>query len=149
MGWNESLAYFCMAMDTACDVAQAWTNQGMELPIHPMEPATQPSSALQCQTTVNKKYQMSAVNVDNFLQAAVEDRDGKLLECTGQATLHAIHNIVPAPTADNTPGTKDPISEKKLKKGDAQWDTIKEILGYELNDIDRMIQLPKEKAQSL
>jgi hypothetical protein len=149
MDWNESPAYFCSATETARDVAQAWTDQETDLPVHPMEPDTLPAAPPRRQTTGTDKYQMSAVYVDDFLQAAVEDRQGTLLERTGRATLHAIHSIFPPPTAADAPGTKDPISEKKLKKGDAQWDTIKEILGYELNGIDRTIQLPKDKAQSL
>jgi hypothetical protein len=30
---------------------------------------------------------------------------------------------------------KDPISAKKLHKGDGRWDTTKEILGYMLDGI--------------
>jgi hypothetical protein len=149
MGWNESPAYFCAATETARDIAQAWIDQDTELPEHPMEPDTRPALPPRRQTSGKAKYQMSAVYVDDFLQAAVEDREGQLLEKAGRATLHAIHSIFPAPTADDAPGTKDPISEKKLKKGDAQWDPTKEILGYELNGKDRTIRLPQSKSDAL
>jgi len=46
-------------------------------------------------------------------------------------------------------GAKDPISEKKLKKGDGRWDTKKEILGYILDGIARTVQLPQERADDL
>jgi hypothetical protein len=72
---------------------------------------------------------MSAVYVDDFLLAAVQNQQGSLLAGTMRATLHAIHSIFPAPTPTDAPGTKDPISEKKLDKGDARWDVVKEVLG--------------------
>jgi hypothetical protein len=149
MGWNESPAYFCAATETARDCAQAWVDQDTVLPPHPMQPATRPAVPARQQTSGVTRYQMSAVYVDDFLMAAVEDQKGELLEKAGRATLHAIHSVSPPPTADDPPGTKDPISEKKLKRGDAQWNPIKEVLGYELNGIDRTIQLPKAKSEAL
>jgi hypothetical protein len=47
-----------------------------------------------------------------------------------------------SPRGHGTPDAKDPISEKKLAKGNARWDTRKEILGYWLDGVNRMIQLP-------
>jgi hypothetical protein len=68
---------------------------------------------------------MSEVYVDDFFLAAVEDASGTLpvLQRTARATLHAIHSVFPTPTATGTPDAKDPISEKKLAKGEARWDT--------------------------
>jgi hypothetical protein len=97
------------------------------------------------QSTIGPTHQMSAVYVDNFLLAAVEDDSGTLLQRTARPTLHAIHNALPSPTATGTPDTEDPISEKKLTKGDAWWDTTKEIPGYLLLDgVVRMIRLGLE-----
>jgi hypothetical protein len=114
-----------------------------------MEPDTQPATAACRQTSGTAEYEMSAVYVDDFLVAAVEDRKGGLLDRAARATLHAIHSVFPPPTADDAPGTKDPISVKKLLKGDAQWNTIKDILGYELDGVARTIQLPKHKSETL
>jgi hypothetical protein len=41
------------------------------------------------------------------------------------------------------------VSEKKLKQGDAHWDTKKEILGYWLNGVARTVQLPPSRAVDL
>jgi hypothetical protein len=46
-------------------------------------------------------------------------------------------------------GARDPISEKKLHKGDGRVDTTKEILGYMLDGIARTIQLPQDRADDL
>jgi hypothetical protein len=82
---------------------------------------------------------MLAVYVDNFLLAAVENQLGSLLSNTMRATLHAVHSIIPAPTATDAQGTKDSISEKKLNKGDACWDIVQEVLGCKVNGESRTI----------
>jgi hypothetical protein len=90
----------------------------------PAQPARLPSST-------SPAYQMSSVYVDNFLLAAVDTKD-KVLQRTARATLNAIHRVFPSPAAWGTPDAKDPISEKKIAKGDAPRATSKEIVGYML-----------------
>jgi hypothetical protein len=114
-----------------------------------MEAATHPTNGPRLQTSKDKEFQMSAVYVDDFLLAAVQNAAQTLLQRTMRATLHAIHSIFRPPSASDPPGTKDPISEKKLLKGDARWDPIKEVLGYELNGRDRTVRLPAQKAEAL
>ena len=149
MGWNESPAYFCATTETARDVAQSWIDNDTRLAEHPMESFTTPTKPARRQSTTEPRRQMSAVYVDDFCLAAVEDASGTLLQRTARATLHAIHSVFPTPAATGTLDAKDPISEKKLAKGDARWDTTKEILGYWLNGIDRTIQLPPDRAALL
>ena len=79
--------------------------------------------------------------------AAVEDAAGTLPQQTARATLHAIHSVFPPPSVGSD--AKDPISEKKLQKGDGRWDTQKEILGYVLDGITRTVQLPTDQADAL
>jgi hypothetical protein len=149
MGWNESPGYFCAATESVRDIAQRWIDGGENLPKHPFEPATESAKAPRRQASPGPDYQMTAVYVDDFLMAAVQSRKGDLLQKTARVTLTAIHSVFPPPTAEDPPGTKDPISEKKLAKGDAQWATTKEILGYELDGIRRTVQLPKAKSEAL
>jgi hypothetical protein len=145
MGWNESPAYFCATTETVRDVAQTWIDEGKRQFEHPMEGFTVPTESPRRHSTVGPTHQMSPVYVDDFLLAAVEDGSGTLLQRTARATLQAIHNVFPSPTATGTPDAKDPISEKKLAKGDARWDTTKEILGYLLEGVARTIRLPAQK----
>jgi hypothetical protein len=149
MGWNESPAYFCATTESVRDVAQAWLDQGTHKPVHPMEPFTAPAKPARPQSSAGPAHQMSAVYVDDFLLAAVEDATGTFLQRTARATLHAIHSVFPPPHATGTLDAKDPVSEKKLAKGDARWDTRKEILGYWLDGIARTIQLPPPRAVDL
>ena len=77
------------------------------MPVHPLEPFTSPYQPGQQQLSLGPAYQMLAVDVDNFILAAVEDDTGKVL---------------PPPAARGVLDVKDLISEKKLAKGDACWD---------------------------
>jgi hypothetical protein len=153
MGWTESPGYFCAATESVRDIAQKWIDGGEDLPTHGFEDYTTPTKAARRQTSTGDEYrdeyQMSAVYVDDFLLAAVESSDGLLLEKAARATLHAIHSVFPPPASTDPPGTKDPISVKKLDKGDARWDTTKEILGYELDGIHRTVRLPPAKSDAL
>jgi hypothetical protein len=127
MGWNESPAYFCATTKTVRDISQAWIDAKTPLPLHVMEKHTTPTVPARRQSTTQTPYQMSSVYVDDHIMAAVEDSSGTLLDRTARATLHAIHNVFQPPSVAGTPGAKDPISEKKLLKGDGRWDTKKEI----------------------
>ena len=55
--------------------------------------------------------------------------------------MHGLHNVFPP--ADNA--TEDPISDRKLKKGEAQWALVKEILGMTFNGDNKTIWLAEEK----
>jgi hypothetical protein len=121
----------------------------MHKPIHPMESFTAPVEPAQPQLSAGPAHQMSAVHVDDYLLAAVQDAMGKLLQRTERATLHAIHNVFPPPKATGTIDAKDPISEKKLAQGDARLATLKEILGYWLDGRSRTVQLPPPQADDL
>ncbi len=100
------------------------------------------------QSLVDPAHQMSAVYVDNLL-AAVEDSLGTLLKQTARATLHTIHSVFPLPWSTGVLDAKDPVSEKKLQKGDEQWDSQTDILGYWFDRKDRTVQLPPYQAVDL
>jgi hypothetical protein len=82
MGWNESPGYFCATTEPVQDVAQTWIDKGTQKPEHPMEPFTTPTELARPQSSVGLAYQMSAVYVDDFLLAAVEDARQTLLRRT-------------------------------------------------------------------
>ena len=149
MGWNESPAYFCATTETVRDVSQAWIDDQAKLPWHPMEKFTTPTTPACRQSSEGPQWQMSAVYVDDHIMCAVEDRQGKLLRRTARATLHAIHSVFQTPAATGTPEAKDPISQKKLDKGDGRFATEKEILGYLLDGTSRTIRLPTDRADAL
>jgi hypothetical protein len=149
MGWAESPAYFCAATETGRDIIDLLLKEEVELPEHPFEdfmipddlPRTAPPEAPD-QTSVG-------VYVDDYILGVVESNDRSLIRRVSRATLHAIHSIFPPPEVSGHVGGKDPISRKKLEKGDARFDIEKEILGFLVNGADRTVRLPEAKAQSI
>jgi hypothetical protein len=70
------------------------------------------------------------VYVDDHVLGVVENDDRTLICRVSRATSHAIHSMFPPPEVSGHTGGKDPISRKKLEKGDARFDVEKEILGF-------------------
>ena len=47
------------------------------------------------------------------------------------------------------PSRREPISIKKLLKGDCSWTTVKNILGWIINTVDQTISLPRHRVERL
>ena len=43
----------------------------------------------------------------------------------------------------------EPISVKKLRKGDCSWDTCKTVLGWVIDTVQMTIELPEHRVQRL
>jgi hypothetical protein len=146
MGWAESPAYFCTATETGRDIIQWLVNAKVELPPHPFEefmvPAENPAGHGEGSSEIH-------VYVDDYILALVQDAARLLLRRVARATLHGIHSIFPPPGVSGHTGGKDPISEKKLKKGDAMFLNQKEILGFMLHGLLRTAWLPDPKRDAI
>jgi hypothetical protein len=59
--------------------------------------------------------------------------------------MHGIHNIFPA----QVNGDNDPISFKKVKKGDSSWMQVKDILGFTLHGEAKTLWLEAQKQDAL
>lgn len=149
MGWTESPGFFCAATETTRDIIQSLMDAKVALPPHQMEAELVPAHPAKRQRTSLTTWQMTAVFVDDFILAAVENSDGSMLRRFSRAALHSIHGLFPPPSKSGHVGGKDPISQKKLDKGDGRFCTGKEILGFELDGIHRTIRLPPSKAGAI
>ena len=151
MGWTESPGYFCAATETGRDILQALIDGGTLLPPHAMDTFMTPEAPARRQTSpeTQRKWQMSAVYVDDYILAAVEDRTGTALQRAGRAALHTIHGLFPAPDRSGHQGGKDPISQKKLDAGDARWAPHKELLGFVCDGRARTVRLTQRKAMAI
>eukprot|EP00978_Attheya_sp_CCMP212_P042182 scaffold252731_cov28-Attheya_sp.AAC.3 len=116
------------------------------MPPHTMETSMVPEQPAKRQRTSDTTWQISSEFVDDFILAAVENEEGTLLLRTTRAALHSIRGVFPPPSTSGHKGGKDPVSEKKLEKGDARWATKKEILGFLLDGSKRTIQLTNAKV---
>ncbi len=148
MGWIESPPYFCVASETARDVAASYA----ELPLG----AQRPHDFLHY-TTLHEDYQalprtapqtkfryIMEVYMDDFIDIAIptSQRD---LDHLATATMNGIHDVFPRA---NTPA-EDPISERKLKKLDGAWANVKEILGMTFDGVSKTIWLSDTKQDKL
>ena len=150
MGWIESPPYFCTASETAQDVAAQYA----ELPLgmrndHPLLPLTtthEDYSALPRHRTTNDpplRY-MVEIYMDDFIDMAIPtcQRD---LHHLASATMSGIHDVFPTAEAP----ADDPISLKKLMKGEGAWANVKDILGMTFDGSDKTIWLSEEKRDAL
>ena len=149
MGWIESPPYFCAASETARDVAASYA----ELPMN-----TQHSHRFIPHTTTNDAYNdlparapnnddlfyMFEVFVDDFIGLVIP-ASREQLDHVASAMMHGIHDVFP-PDEDCE---NDPISNKKLKKGDAEWANVKEILGMTFDGVNKTVWLAAEKRDAL
>jgi hypothetical protein len=149
MGWTQSPGFFSAVTETVRDIIQVLVEGNESMPPHTMETSMVPEQPAKRQRTSDTTWQMSSVFVDDFILAAVENEEGTLLMRTARAALHSIHGVFPPPSTSGHKGGKDPVSEKKLEKGDARWATKKEILGFLLDGRKRTIQLTNAKADAI
>ena len=85
------------------------------------------------------------VYMDDFITAA-QAQSAEQLQHLSRAVLHAIHDVFP----ENLYAEKDqPVSEKKIKKGEAKWETLKEVLGWLFDGQQKSIQLPEDKVKKI
>jgi hypothetical protein len=148
MGWAQSPGYFCAATETGRDIIQGLVSEQTHLPPHCLEEYLRPAKAAKRSRSENPVHGMY-VYVDDYIAAAVENASGTLLGRIARSALHGIHSIFPPPAVTGHVGGKDPISLKKLQKGDGQWHHKKEILGFIVDGEAKTVQISQAKADDI
>ena len=149
MGWVESPAYFCAATETARDVAQQYAELPLgKTPNHKFLPFTRGSpeyDALphEAKDTASLRYLME-IYVDDLVSLAIAQSQQQL-DHVADAIMTALHEVFPPAPVDE----EDPISKKKLEKGEGVWNIRKEILGFIFDGQAHTIQLSTEKRNFL
>ena len=146
MGWVESPPYFCAASETARDVAVEYieTPTG-SLPAHKLEQwATANAPDISSLAGDTPLRYVIEVYVNDFI-AAIIPTTPRQIEHVARGVLHGIHDVFP-PCSDDE---RDPVSAKKLKKGDGTFGTRKCILGFDFDGVDKTIWLEEEKRNTL
>ncbi len=136
MRWVESAPYFCVASKTARDVTVEYIKLKIgPLPEHKFEGWTGTNKAIVNNTQVlrNLRYLLE-VYVDDFISCIIPT-SRKQIKHVARGILHGIHNVFP-PRVDKA---KDPISAKKLRKGDGRYKTTKCLLGFDFNGVNKTI----------
>jgi hypothetical protein len=160
----DSPNYLCALTETVADLTNARTTALDFAPsAHPLEATANTMPASEPARHAAQRYHgqpppttrslgplrppliYTDVYMDDFLVATQHpDRSavlGTLFEC--------IDSVLRPLSPNDNPCRKEPISIKKLQKGDACWTTRKSILGWLIDTTGRTIKLPPHRLERL
>lgn len=158
MGWVSSPPTFCALAKSAADVANEridanWSPRGhrcdsaADTPTESTRPASKPGPPPRIRHRVKGPVGRTDVYVDDFiLLAQGGKRRRKRLR---RILFHCIDMIFCPPDDDDDQWKKDPISLKKLLKGDGALETVKVILGWLVDTVAGTIELPPNQVERL
>ncbi len=145
MGWVESPPLFCAVTKLAWDLTQHMVDNKVDLPPHPLEDKISiKDMPMRARTATPTK--LLQVYVDNFCNAAMQSVDGHHIPLIRQALIHGMHAVFPEPVVTGHKNGKDPLSKKKLKQGDGNFVTKKDMVGFSVDGIKRTIHHPLTKV---
>ncbi len=150
MGWVESPPYFCAASEMAQDIAMDYSNTKLgSLPTHKFTHYTRgdaDATQLPPKATQQGKalWYSIEVYVDNFMSIVIPTSQEQL-DHVANAIMQGIHDVFPA----NIVNSNNPISEKKLKKGEGQYSTFKTLLGFDFDGNQKTMCRKEEKRAKL
>ena len=171
MGWKNSPPVFCTATETAADLANQKLCDPSHNPVdhklaleaeklHPYSDppivkggASQPSMQIQPPirrdpSIPTKVTPLSSVDVfmDDFIALG---QTNKTCRRVRNVLMNAIDQVFRPLEKEDNPYRTEPISLKKLRKGDCSWETCKTVLGWIINTVDMTIKLPEHRIQRL
>ena len=130
MGWCQSLALFCTEMEAAKEVMTRAMETKQKFGPSQMEHCMEPAEPVEYTPCPTEFFQ---VFVDDFILANQPESPEDLKELSRTA-LAAIYSVFPPPKESGHVNGRDPVSEKKTKKGDGQWSHLKVILFFKMDD---------------
>jgi len=145
MGWVESPSLFCAVTETARDLAQHFVDAAVPLPPHHVE-SSMAIEDVPMRGRADKPSKLLQVYVDDFCYAATQSRDGTHIPTIRRAAIHGIEAVFPPPAITNHKDGKEPISASKLLKGDGNFESKKDMIGFSFDGIKRTVHLPPKKA---
>jgi hypothetical protein len=145
MGWVENPSLFCTVTESARDITQHLVDANVDLLPHPFE-AQMNIQHVPLRARAEVPSKLLQVYVDDFCYASTEAKDGCHIPRIRRASIHGIHSVFPQPEVTGHVDGKEPISTKKLEKGDGNFTSNKEMVGFLFDGIKRTVQLPPTKA---
>jgi hypothetical protein len=165
MGWTESPKIFTAATETVAGMTNTSLKSGDRFPAHhldtisetppppaPLPPKSTPS--LETPSLPPRSRRSDAphygpplalwdVYVDDFLSLVQGGRRTRLR--VKRDLLHSLDQVMRPLDSEDSPFRQEPASVKKMGKGDATWTTLKPILGWIINTLDKTISLPPHR----
>ena len=108
------------------------------------QPIIAPDPSIPSQTTPLAEVD---VYVDDFI--ALAQGDAPRLQHVRASLLHSIDSVLRPNDKHDTRYRAEPVSIKKLDKGDASWKLQHTILGWDLDTRDKTLTLPMHRHQHL
>lgn len=171
MGWVESPPAFCVATETVADLANSRMHR-MYAPPHRLEqlantsvppplasgllvapartahdPLPLPRTTRASNMPLTQPLAYTDVYVDDFCNLVQGNPQRRKM--VKRILLHAIDEVLEPLQPFRSGAHTEPISVKKLLKGDATWSTQKVILGWLLDTATQTLQLPERRYQRL
>ena len=160
MGWKNSPPIFTTATETIADVANANIRNPQYTPpphhldelaesipvpvLDPTPPKDLPSRDPSLPSEPIPGY--IDVFVDDFMALVQGKKDQPRVR---RALMHAIDTVFRPLDDKDDPNRQEPVSIKKLKKGDCSWSTRKQVLGWILDTTAQTITLPPHRVDRL
>ena len=156
MGWTESPPAFSAGTETIADLANVALEKSLLMPPpHPLEslantttrllPSTKDKFPILDTGPIRPSLAYVDVYVDDFCKLAQGEEN---CQRTRRATYHAIDAVF-RPNDDKDVNRRQPISVKKLLKGDDSWSSQKVILGWLIDAIANSLALPAHRQAKL
>ena len=159
MGWVSSPPVFCAATESVADVANARIASNWHPPPHRQDAVAdtptpwddRPPAVPGRPPRIKHRNQGPLGTTDCYV-------DDFILACQGgkrrrrrlrRILFHCIDMVFREPDSDDDSWKKDPISLKKLLKGDGSLETTKVILGWLVDTVAGTIELPPHRVQRL
>jgi hypothetical protein len=173
MGWKNSPPYFCAVTETVADVTNERNMRNYHPARHPLETLANtkpppistnkpdarkvgtmdhsravpvPSSPTQL-PPVRRPLGTFDIYVDDFL--GVAQGNARRLQRIRRVLFHTLDEVLRPNDADDDSYCPQPISTKKLLKGDACWSTQKQVLGWLIDTIQSTLTLPLHRRERL
>ena len=175
MGWKNSPPIFSTVTETIADVANSALDQGnTTVPSHPLgnlarlqdDDGLAPSAPVSLSSSDQCKRHSSLlavtrdphlpkstallgyvdIFVDDFIGLAQGSKNRNRVR---DILMTAIDEVFRPLSPADKPSRKEPISIKKLLKGDCSWATVKNVLGWIINTVDQTITLPPHRVARL
>ena len=162
MGWTNSGPAFCAVTETIADLANKTIMSNAPSPMHPLDkkaaafdtPAmphhnvTRPISRDPCLHRPNPRR---AAYIDVFVDDFINLCQGgpRWRSYIRRVLFNHIDSLLRPVDQQDDPNRREPISIKKLLKGDASWSTEKVILGWVVNTATQTIHLPPHRVERL
>ena len=179
MGWKNSPPAFSAVTETIADICNRRIKRGEEPPAHPLDdeaegvvpepPETGPTPRPKvpslevptdrdpCLPRKGGPLGVVDVFVDDFISLAQDAGGGKKGGRRGGSNtrrvrrllLHGIDDVFRPLDKGDSVHRREPVSLKKLRKGDCSWATVKEVLGWIINTVDMTLHLPPRRVERL